>query len=171
MFLCMRSKGSPKELEQRRMRAMVLLDHGWSQAKVARHLGVTQGAVSQWKKRYQRDGPEALKATPHPGPAPKLSDWQRDRLARLLLKGPRAHGYRTELWTLKRVAEVIGKRFGVQYDPSGVWHVLRNMGWSSQKPERRARERDDQAISQWRKEDWPRIKKSPTKRSKRRFPR
>jgi transposase len=80
-----------------------------------------------------------------------------------------AHGYRTELWTLKRVAQLIGKRFGVSYDPSGVWHVLRNMNWSAQKPERRARERDEQAIAQWRKEDWPRIKKRAKKRSNRRI--
>jgi len=86
-----------------------------------------------------------------------------------LLRGAHAHGYPTELWTLKRVAELIRKRFGVQYDPSGVWHVLRNMGWSCQKPERRARERDDEAIARWRKKDWPRIKKSPKKPSNRRI--
>ena len=88
---------SRMEQEQRRLRAMVLLDQGWSQADIARRLGVTQGAVSQWKKRYQRDGPEALKATPHPGPTPKLTAKQREQLGRLLLKGARAHGYRTEL--------------------------------------------------------------------------
>jgi transposase len=167
----MRSKGSPKELEQRRMRAMGLLDQGWSQAEVAQRLGVTQGAVSQWKKRYQRDGPEALKAIPHPGPQPKLMAKQREQLGRLLLKGARAHGYRTELWTLKGVTEVIQQRFGVQYDPSGVWHVLRNMGWSAQKPERRARERDEQAVARWRQRDWPRIKKRAKKRSNHRFSR
>lgn len=153
------------------MRAMVLLDQGWSQAEIARRLGVTQGAVSQWKKRYQRDGPEALKATPHPGPQPKLTAKQRERLGRLLLKGARAQGYSTELWTLKRVAEVIQKHFGVQYDPSGVWHVLRNMNWSCQKPERRARERDEEAIARWREKDWPRIKKRPAEPSNHRLSR
>ena len=167
----MRSKGSPKELEQRRMRAMRLLDHGWSQADIARHLGVTQGAVSQWKKRYQRDGPDGVRAKPHLGPKPKLTAKQREQLGRWLLKGARAHGYHTELWTLKRVAEVIQGRFGVQYDSSGVWHVLQNMGWSCQKPERRARERDERAIARWRKKDWPRIKKRATKRPNRRFSR
>jgi transposase len=159
------------EREQRRMRAMELLDQGWSQADVARHLGVTQGAVSQWKKRYQRDGLVALKASPHPGPRPKLTARQLDQLGRLLLKGAGAHGYRTELWTLRRVAELIQKRFGVHYDPSGVWHVLRRMDWSCQKPERRARERDEQAIARWHKKDWPRIKKSAKKRPNHRIPR
>ncbi len=115
------------EREQRRLRGMERLDKGWSQAEVARALGVTQGAVSQWKKAYQRDGPDGVKAKPHPGPKPKLTAKQRGQLGRLLLKGARAHGYHTELWTLRRVGEVIRGRFGVQYDPSGIWHVLRNM--------------------------------------------
>ena len=149
------------------MRAMAWLDQGWSQAEIAQRLGVTPGAVSQWKKRYQRDGPEALKAKPHPGPKPKLTARQRERLHRLLLKGARAHGYRTELWTLKRVTELIRRRFGVQYDPSGLWHVLHKMGWSPQKPERRARERNEEAIAQWRKKDRPRIKKRSKKRPNR----
>ena len=112
-------------------------------------------------------GGVAVEEAPHPGPKPKLTAKQREQLGRLLLKGARAHGYRTELWTLKRVTELIHKRFGVQYDPSGVWHVLHHMGWSPQKPERRARERDDEAIAQWRKKDWPRIKKRPKKRPNR----
>jgi transposase len=85
---------------------------------------------------------------------------QRRQLIRLLKQGPGQQGYGTELWTLKRVGEVIREHFGVGYDPSGVWHVLRGMGWSCQKPERRARERDEKAIERWRTKDWPRIKKS-----------
>ena len=105
-----------------------------------------------------------MQAEPHPGPTPKLSAKQRQQLVALLLKGAEAHGYRTGLWTLARVAEVIQKRFGVTYDISGVWHVLHKLGWSCQKPERRARERDEAAIAQWRRRDWPRIKKSAEKR-------
>ena len=155
---------SRTERERRRLQAMALLEQGWSQAEVAERFGVTQGAVSQWKKAYQRDGPAGVKARPHPGPKPKLSAKQREQLAALLLKGAEAHGYRTGLWTLSRVAEVIQKRFGVSYDISGVWHVLHKLGWSCQKPERRARERDEDAIAQWRRRDWPRIKKSAKKR-------
>jgi len=90
-----------------------------------------------------------------------LTVGQRRRLIRLLLRGPRKHGYGTELWTLARVAEVIAVTFGVQYHPSAVWHILRAMDWSCQKPERRARERDEEAIARWRQQDWPRIKKRP----------
>lgn len=160
----MRTPGKPKELERRRFRGIELLQAGHRPCDVAERLGVSRGAVSQWKKVLQRDGPDGLKAKVHPGPPPKLTTKQCQKLARLLSKGPRGHGYRTELWTLQRVAEVIRKHFGVRYDPSGVWHLLRRMGWSCQKPERRARERDEQAILRWRQKDWPRIKKRAKKR-------
>ena len=128
-------------------------------------LSVSPATVSQWKKIYQRAGPEGLKAKPHPGSKSKLTARQRQKLGRLLRQGPPAHGYATDLWTLKRIAEVIERHFGVRYDPSGVWHVLNGMGWSCQKPERRARERDDEAIARWLPQDWRRIKKRATKRS------
>ena len=143
---------------------MTLLERGCCQSEVARQVGVTPGAVSQWVKAYRRDGPDALKARIHPGPKPKLSKPQVERLQKLLLQGATRNGFATELWTLARIAEVIRKHFRVTYDPSGVWHVLQRMGWTCQKPERRARERDEQAILMWRQEDLPRIKKRPPKR-------
>jgi transposase len=160
----MRTPGAPEELERQRFRAIALLEGGHRPSEVAKMLGVSPAAVSQWKNLYQRAGPEGLKATPHPGPKPKLTPPQRHKLERLLLKRPLAHGYPTDLWTLKRIAEVIEKHFAVHYDPSGVWHVLKALGWSCQKPERRARECDEEAIAGWRQQQWPRIKKSPSKR-------
>lgn len=160
----MRTKGSAAELEQRRRQAVALLEEGLNGAQVARVLGVSGAAVSRWKQAYEKDGPAGLAATPHPGGRSRLTSKQRRRLAKLLLQGPRRHGYRTELWTLGRVAEVVARTFGVQYHPSHVWKVLRGMGWSCQKPERRARERDEEAIRRWRQEDWPRIKKSSKER-------
>jgi transposase len=124
----------------------------------------TGGAVTRWKQAYEAGGEAGLAAKPHPGGQPRLRTPDRRRLGRLLLQGPRRHGYRTELWTLARVAEVIAKTFGVQYHPCHVWKVLRGMGWSCQKPERRTRERDEKAIRRWREERWPDIKKRPTKR-------
>jgi transposase len=76
----------------------------------------------------------------------------------------RRHGWSTELWTLPRIADLIARKFGVQYDQSGVWRLLRRLGWSCQKPERRARERNQEAIDRWRKTDWPRIKKRSSQR-------
>jgi len=86
---------------------------------------------------------------------------QKEELLRILERGPGAAGYKTELWTLKRVAEVIRRRFGVHYNPCHVWTILVKLGWSCQKPERRARERNEGEIERWRREGWPDIKKSP----------
>ena len=167
----MRTPGKPKELECQRLQAFVLLEAGHRPGEVARRLGVSAAAVSRWKKISQHAGQEGLQAKPHPGPRPKLTATQRQELDRLLGQGPLAHGYRTDLWTLKRIAEVIEKQFGVRYDPSGVWHVLRGMDWSCQRPEGRARERDEEAIARWRQHDWPRIKKSPPEPENHRFSR
>ena len=161
----MRPRGTAEELEWRRRRAVALLVQGRGVRETARIVGASPAAVTRWRQAYEKRGEAGLCAKPHPGRTPKLSLKQRGKLVRLLKRGPRKHGYRTELWTLKRVAEVIRKHFGVRYDPSGVWHVLRSMDWSCQKPERRARERDDKAIGRWRKKDWPRIKKRAKQRS------
>jgi transposase len=161
----MRTCGTAAELERQRFRAIELLHAGHRPYEVADILGVSRGSVSTWKKTHERDGPEGLKAKPHAGPTPKLNARQQSKLGKLLLKGARVHGYPTELWTLPRVAQVIEKHFGVSYDPSSVWHVLRRMGWSCQKPERRARERNEEAVARWRRQDWPRIKKRRTKRA------
>jgi len=167
----MRPKGTAAELEQRRRLAVALVEQGMRQADVARAVGTSRASVTRWCQAFQRRGENGLAAKPHPGLPPRLTDRDRQRLARLLLKGARKHGYSTDLWTLARVTEVIEEHFGVVYHPSQVWRILRAMGWSCQKPERRARERDEQAIRRWRQEDWPRIKKSPQNRSEHRFPR
>ena len=128
-------------------------------------VGATPGAVVAWRQQYEKKGEEGLAAKPHPGRTPKLSSAQRKKLVGLLPKGPQARGFSTDLWTLPRVAAVIHKQFGVHYDTSHVWRILNGLGWSVQKPERRARERDEQAIARWRRRDWPRIKKSAQHRS------
>jgi len=160
----MRTPGKPEKLECQRLQALALLEAGHRPGEVARQLAVSPGAVSRWKQIAQQAGRKGLRAKPHPGPRPKLTAGQRRKLEQLLRKGPLAHGYTTDLWTLKRIAAVIERHFGVRYAPSGVWHVLRRMDWSCQKPEDRARERDEEAIARWRHEDWPRIKKSPAAR-------
>ena len=161
----MRPKGSAAELEQRRRLAISLLEQGMKPARVAKAVGTSRASVTRWREAYEAGGAEAMTAKPHPGKPLRLTTSQRERLARLLLQGARKHGYSTELWTLARVAEVIAETFGIEYHPGHVWYVLRSMRWSSQKPERRARERDEQAIAGWRQQEWPRIKKRPKKRS------
>lgn len=155
----MRPKGSAAELEARRRRAASLLSQGKSCSKVADLVGASLSSVKRWKAAWMKGGTESLAAKPHPGPTPRLSDSQRRQLLKILIRGPIAFGFPTDLWTCSRVAHVIRKRFGVTYHRGHVWYLLRGLDWSCQKPERRARERDESAIARWRKRDWPRIKK------------
>jgi len=167
----MRPRGTAAELEQRRRAAVALMEEGIRPAQVARAVGTSRASVTRWRQAYRRGGEAALAATPHPGGRSKLTERQRRRLVQLLLEGPRRQGYASELWTLARVAKVIAVEFGVVYHPSQVWRILRRLGWSSQKPQRRARERNEEAIQRWRQQDWPRIKKRPADRPQHPLPR
>lgn len=164
-MLCMRPKGTAQELERRRYRAIALLNEGRGICEVARMVGVHGGSVVRWRDAYKQAGLKALKSKPPPGRPPKLSQAERQQLIRLLKKGPAAHGFRTALWTLSRVAEVIRRNFSVRYHPSQVWRILTAIGWSCQKPERRARERNERAVASWQRKDWPRIKKRAQNRA------
>lgn len=155
----MRPPGTAAELEARRRFAAALLRDGKSLAETARLTGAHVSSVKRWKKALESAGEQALAAKPQPGRAPRLSCQQKRQLAETLCRGAVAAGFRTELWTLKRIAQVIERQFGVKFHPGHVWKILRAMNWSPQKPERRARERDEQAIQAWRREQWPRIKK------------
>lgn len=167
----MRPKGSSAELERRRRQAIALLNEGMIPAEVARAVGVGRMSVGRWRDSYAKGGEGALAAHRHPGRQPKLTVRQRERLAKLLLEGPGALGYPTELWTLRRVADVVRHNFGVRYHPGHVWRLLQSMNWTCQKPESRARERDEEAIARWRAVEWPNIKKRPTDRPKHRISR
>ena len=162
----MRPKGSAAELEVRRRIAGRMLQQGKGVREVARLVKASPSSVSRWKKELEKGGEEALAAKKHPGRPPRLKERQKKELEPILLKGAEAAGYATDLWTLARVTEVIEREFGVKYHPGHVWYILRGMGWTCQKPERRARERDEAAIAQWRKEKWPEIKKEPASREK-----
>jgi transposase len=155
----MRRKGNAEELEARRMRAVELFRQGYGPMAVGRLLGVAHSSASRWKKALDEKGVEGLKSNPHPGREALLSAKDKKRLVKLLSRGARKAGYSNELWTCPRVADLIEREFGVSYHPGWVWQILRDLGWSCQKPEQRARERDEAAIAKWRTEDWPRIKK------------
>jgi transposase len=157
----MRPKGSAEVLEVRRRIAGNLLQEGKGIRAVARLVEASPSAVHGWKQALAEGGPDALKAKPHPGRPGQLTATQKAELEQKLLDGPLAAGFPTDLWTLERVAQVIERHFGVRYHPGHVWKILRELGWSSQKPDRRARERDEAAIERWRAEDWPRLKKKP----------
>jgi transposase len=158
----MRPKGTAAELERRRRRAVRLLEAGHGLTIVARMVGAAKSAVWLWRKLVRRHGPTGLVAKPTPGRPPKLTARQRAQLPRLLTRGARAHGYATDLWTTPRVAAVIRREFGVAYHPAHVSRLLAACGWSYQKPERRALERDERAIARWKRYQWVAIKKKPS---------
>jgi transposase len=155
----MRPKGTAAELEARRRIAAGLLADGKGIAEVARLVKASVSSVKRWAKAIREGGDEALAAKPHPGPEPRLDDAQLDELCDIVVGGPLEQGYRTNLWTCRRIAEVIKRRFRVTYHPDHVGRLLHALGFSPQKPEYKARERDEEAISRWRREVWPRIKK------------
>jgi transposase len=147
-------------IEARRRRALALLEDGLSLNAVARLLRCAASSVMRWRDRVRRHGQRGLRVRVSPGRPPKLTGAQRRQLVRWLLQGPLAHGYRTDLWTTARIAELIRRRLGVSYHPDHVGRLLHALGWSSQKPERRALQRDEAAINRWKREEWPRVKKT-----------
>ena len=157
----MRPQGTAAELERRRRRAIRLLEGGRSLAAVGRMVGAAVSAVWQWRETVRRRGTAGLRAKPVPGRPRKLTARQRHRLPQLLLRGARAYGYHTDLWTCARVSTVIEQELGVQYHRAHVSRVLAQCHWSCQKPERRALERDEAAIAHWKRYKWGAIKKKP----------
>jgi transposase len=153
--------------EARRLQAWHLKQKGWPQRQIAAALGVSEAAVSQWMTRARKGGPQALQHRPPSGAPRRLAPKQFARLPALLHRGPEAYGFRGQVWTRKRVAEVMRVEFGVVYHPAHVGRLLKAIRWSPQKPMRRARQRDEAAIARWRDESWPAIKKG-LRRSNRR---
>ncbi len=156
----MRPKGSAEVLADRRRRALALVDEGLSLNDVARQIGCEASSVMRWRDRREERGNAVYEVGASPGRPPKLSVPQKKRLVKLLLKGPMAHGHRTDLWTCDRVARLIRREFRVRYHRNHVARLLRQLGWSYQKPERRALERDEEAIDRWKRKNWPRVKKT-----------
>ena len=148
-------------MERRRMRAAGMYEKGKTQSEVARALGVSRQSASRWYHVWREEGREGLKAAGRAGRTPRITPSELAEVEERLLAGPGAHGYRSELWTLPRIAAVIEEVTGVRYHPGHVWRIVRSLGWSCQKPAKRAAERDEAAIAQWVKETWPRVKKTP----------
>ena len=136
---------------------------GITPAEAARRLAVSRQSATSWFHAWREGGAAALRATPT-GRPPMLTERDLEKVEKALLEGALAHGFPTDLWTLARVAEVIARVTGVEYHPGHVWRVLRAMGWSLQKPARRAAERNPDAIERWVKETWPEVKGGPSRR-------
>jgi transposase len=145
--------------EGRRLRAWALFQQGWKVGQIAPALGVTHGAVSQWLTRARKEGQASLHDRPHPGRVPRLTPDQPARVPALLSRGAEAWGFPGERWTRERVADVIRRQFGVTYHPAHISRLLARWGWTLQKPQRQASQRDETAIQQWREERFPAIEK------------
>jgi transposase len=144
------------------MRAAELFEAGMRQVDVVSRLEVSAQTASRWYRSWQAGGRDALVGAARLGRTPRLSDEQLAEVQTALLAGPKAHGFGTDMWTLARISQVIEQVTGVRYAPSQTWLILRQrLGWTRQRPARRASERDQQAIEQWIKKDWPRIKRGP----------
>jgi transposase len=149
-------------LQDRRLRAAELFAAGVRQAEVARQLEVSAQAVSVWHGRWQAGGTDALRSRGSSGPVPRLSEQQLAQVEQALLAGATANGFVGELWTLDRIATVIQRLIGVRHHPAYVWALLHHrLGWSVQRPKRRAAERDQAVIERWVKERWPQILQTP----------
>ena len=146
-------------LEQRRLRAARLLEKGVSQSEVARQVRVRRQSVSRWAQQLEKEGRAGLQQAGRAGRRPRLSAKDRERIERGLKKGPEEFGYDSGLWTSARVAHLIAQECGIRYHPGHVWRILRQLGWSCQRPTGRALERDEKAIAQWKRRRWPEIKK------------
>ena len=143
------------------MRAARFLERGWSAAAVAYRVGVHRQSVNRWAKQLAAGGREALRKAGRAGRKPRLSAADRRRIVEGLQRGPEALGYETGLWTSWRVADLIERECGVRYTNVHVWRILRELGWSCQRPVGRALERDEKAIRRWQRVRWPEVKKTP----------
>ncbi|MBI3319999.1 MAG: IS630 family transposase [Candidatus Omnitrophica bacterium] len=152
-------------MEKRRRRAIQLMQHGHNLPEIARAVKASVSSVFRWQLRYRQKGLAGLRPRPAPGRPARLSSSQKQRVVRLLLKGALAAGYSTDLWTLERIGRVIEKQYHVTYHPAHVWKLMHALGWSCQKPERRALQRDEHAIAHWKRylSSWGRIWRSSTR--------
>lgn len=161
----MRPQGTPAQLAVRRRKAVALLAEGQTPTAVAKQVKCSRSSLHRWKVAVGEGGDEALEPRAASGRPPFLSPSQQQRLLKILTQGPRKSGFATELWTCKRVAQVIERHFHVNYHPDYVGTLLHKLDWSPQKPKRRARERDRQQIDAWSRGSLPRLKKEARTKS------
>jgi transposase len=154
-------------LEARRFKAATLLKPGLTEAEVARRLGVHRQSVNRWARQLLVAGRNGLKKARRAGRKPLLSADDLRRIERGLKRGPEALGFDTSLWTAWRVGLLIEETCGVQYHPGHVWRLLKQLGWSCQRPTGRALERNEAAIRHWKRVRWPALKKTLPRKGKR----
>jgi transposase len=158
---------SKQALEVRRRTAVKLVvDGGFSHRQAAASVGAVPSSVSGWVNAFRRGGEEALCAKPEPTERQRrLSDEQRGRLAEIIVNGAVSQGFNSELWTLSRIKVVVQREFGESFHIGHLHRIVRDLGFSSQKPERRAREQDPAAVKAFREDTWPKLGKERRRRA------
>lgn len=144
--------------EWRRLRAVRLDQLGWLEVDIAAALGVSKGTVSRWLAVAEAEGADALRAHAAAGHPAKLTVEQLRRIPEFLSYGAEAYGFRGEVWTCPRIAQVIRWEFGVSYHKDHVSRLMKELGWTPQVPNTRAVQRDEVAIKRWRLETWPELR-------------
>jgi len=157
----MRLKGSSAVLLARRMKAIKLLDEDLSLNEIARMIGCNASSVMRWRDRWLAGGEDGLQVRVSPGRPSRMSRAEKRRLLRCLVRGPLEFGWTTDIWTTRRIVTLIKNEFGISYHFTHVARLLHALGWSPQKPERRALERNEAAIQKWKDTTWKRVKKNP----------
>jgi transposase len=150
------------EAAKKRVRAGRMLREGKGCADVALAVGVARQTVYTWKRLLDEGGIDALRAVRERGRPAQLDEQQLGAVRAALLQSPTEHGFGTELWTLKRVAALIERMHGVRFSQTQVWRILGALGFSPQKPEKRALERNEDGVRAWKRGTWPRLKKKPS---------
>jgi transposase len=154
------SKKRIASLRSRRLEAGKLFEKGLTQAQVARELGVTRVSAMRWFYLWKKKGMAGLIGSNRLGRKPRLTKEFLNKIERALVKGPQSQGYKTDLWTLPRIAEVVYRETGIRFHSGHVWRLLRAMNWSRQRPTTRAVERNEEEVARWVKTTWRRAKKN-----------
>jgi len=159
------AKTGLSEATKKRVKAGRLLLAGKGCAEVALAVGVARQTIYTWKRLLDEGGIDALRAVPERGRPAQLDDAQLAAVRAAILQSPTEHGFGTELWTLKRVGAVIERLHGVRFGQTNVWRILGSLGFSPQKPEKRAIERNEDAVRSWKRRTWPALKKKPSEKA------
>tara|TARA_B110001454_G_C12658519_1_gene408493 strand:+ start:186 stop:665 length:480 start_codon:yes stop_codon:yes gene_type:complete len=153
------TKRNPHELEKRRLQAGKMFEKGVSQVRISQKFTVSRAAVCQWYTMWKTDKKKGLKSRGLPGFDSKLTEEKKKKLKNIILNGPIKSGYVTDFWTINRVRAVTKKQLNVDLGYTRIWNTVLSLGFSCQKPERRARERNEKAIVDWKQNTFPRLKK------------
>ena len=143
---------------QVRLAAAEMIEAGASDREVAKRFRVSRMSANRWRRSLAAGGREALASRGAGGARCKLTPVQVRELEAVLDAGPAISGWEDQCWTLARIADLVRRRFRVEYTLAGLDVLLHRMGWTVQVPARRAAERDDARIARWREVTWPVVK-------------